>query len=133
MLCRKRLHWRLIQALYDHGFSGEQIRAAYRVLSWMMRLPRGLQLTFREKIVEFERTNRMPYITDIEELGIEQGIEQGIERVTLALLERVCGGLTEAQRERVEKLPVAKAEQLALALLDFRSGVDLDAWLRNEA
>jgi hypothetical protein len=67
------------------------------------------------------------------ERGIEQGIEQGIERVTLVQLERVCGGLDAARRERVAALPAPQAEELALALLEFRSVADLDIWLTAHA
>jgi hypothetical protein len=59
-------------------------------------------------------------------------IERGVERVTLAQLERVCGGLDAGLRGQVEALPLAKAEQLALALLEFRSVADLQAWLAKE-
>ena len=126
---RFEIRWRMTRALYDHGFSGEEIRQVYRILSWMMRLPRGLQLTFRQKIVEFEQGARMPYITDIEELGIERGIE----RAALVQLERVCGGLDEGHRSRVRALSREKAETLLVALLDFRSLTDLDAWLQDHA
>ncbi len=64
---------------------------------------------------------------------IERGFERGVEQVTLALLERVCGGLDSRLRVQVEALPLAKAEELALALLDFRSVADLQAWLATHA
>ncbi len=63
------------------------------------------------------------------ERGLEQGIHRGIDEVIVALLDRICGGLDDIRRTRVEDLPVAKAKELALALLDFRGVADLDAWL----
>jgi hypothetical protein len=129
---RFEIRWRMTRELYHHGFSADRIRTAYRLMSWMMRLPKEMQLTFRDKIVEFERRENMPYVTDIEELGIERGIERGIGRVALAQLERVCGVLDEARRGRVESLPVGKAEELALALLEFHTVADLDVWLASK-
>jgi len=138
---RFEIRWRILRALYEHGFSAAEVRAAYRILSWMMRLPRDMQLTFRERVVEWERSKTMPYITDIEELaeerGIERGMESGIERgmergvaeVALAQLERACGDLGSARRERVAALPLPRLRQLSLDLLEFRCAEDLDRWL----
>jgi len=56
-------------------------------------------------------------------------IERGVDEVLFVLLERVCGALDQARRARIEALPVARAKELALALLDFHAMADLDAWL----
>jgi hypothetical protein len=48
-------------------------------------------------------------------------------------LERVCGDLDAGLRARVEALPFAKSEELALALLEFRSVADLQDWLADHA
>ena len=138
---RYEIRWRMTRALYHHGFSSGEVRAAYRVLSWMMRLPREMQLTFRRQVIEYEQGEKMPYLSDIEELAIEEGIERGMERGKLrattglawSQLERRFGGLPATLRAEVEALPLAKAEALGLALLDFRSPEDLTAWLRNQA
>jgi flagellar biosynthesis/type III secretory pathway protein FliH len=85
----------------------------------------------------------MPYISDIEELAIEEGIQKGIKkgiergqlqattRVALALLQRRFGSLSDEVRTEVEALELPQAEQLTLALLDFRSVEDLSDWLRT--
>ncbi len=51
---------------------------------------------------------------------IERGFEHGGEQITLAQLDRVCGALDAGLRVQVEALRLAKAEELALALLEFR-------------
>lgn len=90
----KRLAARLIlvRRLLRHGFDQSQIRAALRLISWMMKLPKKQSLQFREKFLALETMHATYPLTDIEELlieehkdewlreGIEKGIEKGIER-----------------------------------------------------
>ena len=67
------------------------------------------------------------------EEGLEKGREEGRRREasTLALrqLERRCGSLDAPTTARIEALSLWQLEELALALLDFRSAQDLQAWL----
>ena len=67
------------------------------------------------------------------ELGLEEGLEEGRRReasaLALRLLERRCGSLSAATTSRIETLSRAQLENLTLALLDFRSGEDLQNWL----
>ncbi len=105
--------WQLVRSLYDHGFSAEEVRSAYRLLAWMMMLPRELTLTFRQKTIDFEKEMETTYITDTEQLAIEQGIEQGIEQTQEKLI------LTMYQHDmsideiaEVTELPIEKVTQL---------------------
>ena len=67
------------------------------------------------------------------EEGLEKGREEGRRREasTLALrqLERRCGSLDAPTTARIEALSLSQLEELALALLDFRSAQDLQTWL----
>ena len=53
--------------------------------------------------------------------------------MTLRLLTRRCGPLSEATTARIQAMPLKRLEALADALLDFRDGSDLDAWLAEHA
>ena len=70
---------------------------------------------------------------DILAEGREEGREEGRRREasTLALrqLERRCGSLDAPTTARIEALNLSQLEELALALLDFRSARDLQTWL----
>ncbi len=70
---------------------------------------------------------------DILAEGREEGREEGRRREasTLALrqLERLCGSLDAPTSARIEALSLWQLEELALALLDFRSAQDLQTWL----
>jgi predicted transposase YdaD len=73
--------------------------------------------------------------------GLEEGLQEGRqegrqeEAANLALrqLNRRCGPLSEATTARIQALPLERLEALADALLDFRDGADLDAWLAQHA
>jgi len=63
------------------------------------------------------------------EEGRLEGEAQGEVKVTLRLLNRRCGPLSEASTARVQALPLEQLEALADALLDFSKPADLAAWL----
>ncbi|MFM7676395.1 MAG: DUF4351 domain-containing protein [Synechococcus sp.] len=62
-------------------------------------------------------------------LGEARGKAREAAKVTLRLLARRCGTLSEATTARIEALPLEQLEALAEALLDFTGPADLSAWL----
>jgi predicted transposase YdaD len=65
--------------------------------------------------------------------GRQEGLQAGEVNVTLRLLGRRCGPLSEAATARIQALPLEKLESLAEALLDFQGPSDLAAWLAANA
>ena len=63
--------------------------------------------------------------------GRQEGEAQGEAKVTIRLLNRRCGPLSEATTARIQALPLKQLETLADALLDFRGPADLAAWLEE--
>ena len=61
--------------------------------------------------------------------GEAQGEVRGEAKVTLRLLARRCGPLSEEQETLIRGLPLMRLEALAEALLDFEGMADLNAWL----
>ena len=76
---------------------------------------------------------------DLLDQGRQEGNAQGEARgraaeaaaVTLRLLNRRCGPLSEATTARIQALPLEQLEGLAEALLDFSGTTDLAAWLEE--
>jgi predicted transposase YdaD len=66
-------------------------------------------------------------------LGEARGEALGEANVTLRLLTRRCGPLTDATTARIEALPLEQLEALADALLDFQGPADLAAWLAQHS
>jgi predicted transposase YdaD len=65
--------------------------------------------------------------------GLQEGLQEGEAReaakMTLRLLSRRCGPLTDATTAQIQALPLQQLEALADALLDFQGPDDLAAWL----
>jgi hypothetical protein len=80
-----------------------------------------------------EKEEVMELTTSWMERGIEQGLQQGLQQgevaVTLRLLKRRFGALSEDVSARIAALPLARVEALADALLDFATPSDLTRWL----
>jgi predicted transposase YdaD len=65
--------------------------------------------------------------------GEARGRALGEVAVTLRLLNRRCGPLSEVTTARIQPLPLQQLEALAEALLDFTGPADLAAWLAEHA
>ena len=61
--------------------------------------------------------------------GRLEGEARGEAKVTLRLLHRICGPLSDATTAQIQALPLETLEALAEALLDFSGPADLATWL----
>jgi len=77
---RLALKWNLTRRLYEIGLGKTDILELFRLVDWLLRLPRELEAVFERQLYEFETQKAMPYVTSIERHGIEKGIEKGIEQ-----------------------------------------------------
>ena len=102
--------FRLIRLMYERGYERALILELFRLIDWMIRLPAGLEADFRQRLYAYEEQHRMPYVTTVEQAGIEKGVKQGEAIILLALLQEKFGPDTvDAYRERVT---AAEPEQL---------------------
>ena len=87
------------------------------------------------RIEPVEQEAIMKIVTSWMEQGIEQGIEQGKQSearsLIMRLLTRRIGTVEPQLQERIQQLPLTQLEDLAVALLDFSSVADLEAWLQQ--
>ena len=60
---------------------------------------------------------------------LAEGRQQEAASMTLRLLNRRCGPLSEPTTAQIQALPLEQLEALADALLDFQGPADLAAWL----
>jgi len=61
--------------------------------------------------------------------GRQEGEALEAAKMTLRLLNRRCGPVSEATTAQIQALPVDQLEALADALLDFTGPADLATWL----
>lgn len=120
--CRWKL--RLLRPLYERGLTAEEVRRLFRVLDWMIQLPREIELDFRQQLEQYEKEKHMPYITSIERMAIEkgrvegrvEGREEGIEKGLLAGKIQTIQQVLSLEVERDETLLDQSVEVLTLKL-----------------
>jgi hypothetical protein len=72
---------RLVQNLFERGFSAKDVGELFRLIDWMMILPPPLERVFRQDLDKIQEERRMPYITSIERYGMRRGMCRGIEEI----------------------------------------------------
>ena len=65
--------FRLIRLMYERGYTQTLILELFRLIDWMIRLPKGLEADFRQELYAYEEQHRMPYVTTVEQAGIQRG------------------------------------------------------------
>ncbi len=71
--------WSIVMALYERGFSADDILQLYRLIDWLMILPEDLSQRFTDNLVEYEEDKEVTYVTSAERHGIKKGRIEGIE------------------------------------------------------
>ena len=74
------MKFKLTRRLYDKGYSKDYVLNLFKVIDWVLVLPRELALEYKNKIHELEEEKRVSYITSIEQLGREEGLQQGLQQ-----------------------------------------------------
>ncbi|MFM8468012.1 MAG: DUF4351 domain-containing protein, partial [Oxalobacteraceae bacterium] len=92
----------------------------FRVIDWMMRLPKDLQTQLRQDLNTLEEESKMVYITSIEQLAKEEGMQQGMQQ---GRLEGKVQSLERQLRRRFGELPAWVRDRLAQA-----QEQQLDGW-----
>jgi hypothetical protein len=79
-----------MRPLYERGYSKEDILELFRLIDWLVQLPRELEVEFRRQVAEYEAQKHMPYITSIERLGRDSA--EGIEGALAVFRRGIAGG-----------------------------------------
>jgi hypothetical protein len=112
-VARQEWKFRLMRRLYEQGYGRQDILNLFRFIDWMMELPEGLKQAFRDQLEQYEQERQMPYVTSIEQMGIEKGIEKGkeAERRSLAL-KMLQESIPLETIARITELTIARLQQL---------------------
>jgi predicted transposase YdaD len=99
----------------------------YRVIDWIMRLPKSLDARVRNGVLQLERRSTMPYLSSIERIGMEIGHEKGLQKGRQE--GRQEGGAELLAMQLTKRFGVLDAEVCArLAAADVEQ---LSAWAAN--
>jgi hypothetical protein len=70
---------RLIKGLYERGLSKEDIRQLFRLIDWMMDLPKALDEQVWQEIQQYKEEKQMSYIPSFERKARKEGLLAGME------------------------------------------------------
>ena len=118
-----RSQWklRLLKPLYRQGMSRETIRDLFRVIDWMMDLPHDIALQFENELLLFEREKQMPYVTSIEQHGMEKGMEKGELIGQIRLYQQLLGQPEQRRDQFLSQTIEALQSQLSQLQQSFHS------------
>ena len=71
--------WALVRRLFRLGYNRKDVLILFRFLDEVLRLPKPLEIRFRDRLDRYQERTRMPYITSIERLAREEGEAKGRE------------------------------------------------------
>jgi predicted transposase YdaD len=111
------------------NFTLEQMMVYVKIPTQELRHSRAAQ----ELIEEGRQEGRLEGHQQGHQQGQAEGRRAEAASMTLRLITRRCGPLSEATTARIQALPLERLEALADALLDFRGAADLMAWLAQHA
>jgi hypothetical protein len=110
---------RLIRELYERGMSRDDVLQLFRLIDWMMDLPKALEQLFKQEAEQIEQEKLMPYVTSVERLAKEEGrIEGQAEGRAMMLI-----------RSLERRLKTAVPEALAARIRGTTDLALLEQWL----
>lgn len=97
----------LVRGLYERGYTKNEILELFRLIQWMMVLPKPLEISFKQEFKRIQEEGRVPYITDIELDGM---VINARESVVTALKTRFGVAPTQVSErlEAIEDLDVLR-------------------------
>jgi len=117
--------WRLAKLLYERDWGKQQIIDLFSIIDWLMTLPPKLEKQLWTSISELERNIKMPYVTSVERIGIEQGIEQGEMMLLRRMLTKRFGELPSTIEMRLSQASIADLELWGDRILEAKTLTDI--------
>jgi hypothetical protein len=138
ILGRDETQERAIREVLDLPRTHPRRGAILRLLAnWKVRIDVGelqdfgtqeVVMAYSEAFLQWERATQ----ERAEAQGIEQGIEQGQRSLLFLMLEQRLGGLPQSIRDRISTLNRPQLESLAIALANFSTLSELEAWFNAQ-
>jgi hypothetical protein len=85
----------LFQALHQENYSDKEIMGLLVFLDWVLTLPEGLTLQFKDFVHQYEEAKKVRYVTSFERLAILQQSRQDVTEVLNVRFQQVPNTLVE--------------------------------------
>ena len=127
----------LLRGLYHRGFSRQGIANLFRVIDYLITLPREVEDKLQEEMHEIEEGRKEMLVTSWEMIaaqkgrqqGLQEGLQKGLESLVVQLLTQRFGELSARTRKQLSSLTAPQLEKLGLAQAKFKDHKDLRDWL----
>ncbi len=97
----------LVRGLYERGYTKNQILELFRLIQWMMVLPKPLEVSFKQEFIRIQEERRVPYITDFELDGMVKANRESVVTVLKTRFGVVPAEISDCL-EAIENLDVLK-------------------------
>lgn len=132
---RLEIKLRPIRSLFHRGLSKEDIIRLFRLVDWLLQLEPPQSLQFLEKLANYEKEDKVPYISTVEQMGIQKGLEKGLEqgrRTVLDILETRFGQTAGPFEEELRGIgELDRLRHLAVEAVKAQSPEDFGARLKS--
>jgi hypothetical protein len=78
---RKAWKFNLIKRLYEQGYQKQDVLNLFNFIDWLMNLPDALNREFWQELTQYEEENRMPYVTSVERMALQEGQRLVVENM----------------------------------------------------
>ena len=102
----KKLKFSLVKGLRRRGWSESQVRQLFKLIDWLMELPKPLAEEFWTEVKQHEEKEKMPFITTPQRYGRIEGLVESIETILEVRFPAACNELM------AEIRPMTDHEQL---------------------
>jgi hypothetical protein len=119
---REQWKWKLARLLYERGYNRKEIVDLYKVIDLMMALSGDLQLSFEEKLTNYQEKLKMPLLTNIEQRTIEKTTKQTRKQDIIKLLQVRFGDIPENLVASINKIDdTSFLEQIFVSAINVSS------------
>ncbi len=124
---RQQWKWQLIRRLYEQGYDRKDIVQLFRLIDWMMTLPKELQQDLQTELQRYQEEKKMPFLSRMELMAKEETARKSVAAVLQARFQLLPSDIVEAL-ERIEALEILEQllPQAATvgSIEDFRQALD---------
>ena len=119
---REQWKWNLARLLYERGYNRKEIVDLYKVIDLMMALSQDLQLSFEEKLANYQEERKMPLLTNIEQRAIEKTTKQTLKQNIIKLVQVRFGNIPENLVASIDKIDnTSFLEQIFVSAISVNS------------
>jgi hypothetical protein len=78
---RKAWKFNPIKRLYEQGYQKQDVLNLFNFIDWLMNLPDALNREFWQELTQYEEERRMPYVTSVERMALQEGQRLVVENM----------------------------------------------------